>query len=211
MQVLKQSWSAFSPEIAEVYLDGYGHPSERSKLLMVSVLTEMFGTRPFRLADFGCGNGHLFTFFKSRGLACDYFGYDFSTSLRDAANTRFNNVDGARFVEADIEDPDLVAEPCDIVLYSHVLEILQSPQRSLIAARGIAPVVMVRFFEPPAGEFDVTELRWLEVGGPEKVPYLRRTISKEYYNLILNQIGCKSVEVHQVDGDKDQVHVLRFA
>jgi SAM-dependent methyltransferase len=210
MQVLKQSWSAFTPEIAKDYLDGYGHPSERSKQLVASLLKELFGGRRFRIADFGCGNGHLSAFFRSQGLACEYFGYDFSNSLLDAGRLRFAGDAETHFAEADIEDPGLVVEPCDIVVYSHVLETLQSPQRSLLAARKTAPLIMSRFFEPPIGEFDITELRWMDVGRAEKVPYLRRTMSRQYYNMILDQVGCKSVDVHQVDGDIDQVHVLKF-
>jgi hypothetical protein len=88
---------------------------------------------------------------------------------------------------------------------------LASPERSLVAARSLAPLVMIRFFEPPVAEYDVIELLQMSVGSQAStVPYLRRTMSKDYYNLILNKIGCRSVEVHQVDGDKDQVHLLRF-
>jgi hypothetical protein len=85
-----------------------------------------------------------------------------------------------------------------------------SPERSLVAARRTAPIVMIRFFEPPVGEYDVTEVLQLDIGGASTVPYLRRTMSKDYYNLLLNKVGCWSVEVHQVEGDKDQVHLLRF-
>jgi SAM-dependent methyltransferase len=210
MSVLKTTWSAFSPEIAKVYLDGYGHPSGRSKILMASVLKEVFGERKFRLADFGCGNGHLYDFFKQSGLACEYFGYDFSTTLIEAARIRYPDDPHVHFMEADIEDPELTITPCDVTMYSHVLETLQSPQRSLAAARKTSPLVMIRFFEPPAGRFDIAEIRQLDTGGPATGPYLRRTMSESYYNLLLHEVGCGSVDVHQVDGDKDQVHVLHF-
>jgi SAM-dependent methyltransferase len=210
MSFLKKSWSSFTPEIAKVYLDGYGHPSERSKILMVSVLKEQFGSREFRLADFGCGNGHLYDFFKQSGLACEYYGYDFSAALLDAARDRYADDPRGHFLEADIENPELSITRCDVTLYSHVLEMLQSPQRSLVAARKTSPLVMIRFFEPPEGEFDVTELLQMDVGGSATVPYLRRTMSRAYYNLLLHEIGCQAVDVHQVDGDKDQIHVLRF-
>lgn len=210
MSILKKSWSSFEPEIAKIYLDGYGSPSERSKVLLVSVLRELFSERQFRLADFGCGNGHLCGFFRQAGLACDYYGYDFSTSLLDAARERHAEDSRAHFFEADIEDPDLSISPCDVTLYSHVLEMLQSPQRSLMAARKTSPLVMIRFFEPPEAEFDVTELRQMNVGESETVPYLRRTMSSGYYNLLLNEVGCRSVDIHQVDGDKDQIHLLQF-
>lgn len=210
MSILKNSWSAFSRSIAEVYLNGYGHPSGHSKRLVASLLKERFGKKPFTLADFGCGNGHLCAFFQEAGLACDYFGYDFSTSLLNAARERFAGNPQAHFIEADIEDSETSIQPCDVVLYSHVFETLQSPQRSLLAARRVAPLVMIRFFEPPVSEHDVVELRQMDVGGDAMVPYLRRKISAGYYNLILHGAGCRAVDVHQVNGDKDQVHVLHF-
>jgi SAM-dependent methyltransferase len=210
MNLLKTSWSSFKPEIAKVYLDGYGHPSERSKILMASVLKEQFGSREFRLADFGCGNGHLCDFLRQSGLACEYYGYDFSTTLLVAARERYAGDTRTHFIEADIEDPELSVAPCDVTLYSHVIEMLQSPQRSLMAARKTSPLVMIRFFEPPAGRFDTAEIRQLDNGGAGAAPYIRRTISEAYYNLLLHETGCVSVDVHQVDGDKDQIHLLRF-
>jgi SAM-dependent methyltransferase len=208
--LLKRSWSSFVPEIAKVYLDGYGHPSERSKQLVASLLKDRFGEKEFSLADFGCGNGHLCNFFRQSGLSCNYFGYDFSTSLLDAARERFAGDGKAHFLEADIEDPELSIVPCDVTLFSHVLEMLQSPQKSLLAARNTSPLVMIRFFEPPTGRYDITELLQLKTGGPATGPYLRRTMSEGYYNLLLHEVGCTSVDIHQVDGDKDQVHLLSF-
>jgi ubiquinone/menaquinone biosynthesis C-methylase UbiE len=208
--VLKTTWSTFTPEVAKIYLDGHGSPSARSKELMASVLKELFGPREFRLADFGCGNGHLFGFFRSRGLDCEYLGCDFSTTLISAGCERYPGEAKVRFLEVDIEDPELTIEKCDIVLYSHVLEMLQSPQKSLLAARRTAPMAMIRFFEPPIGDYDIAAVHQLDTGGPTTGPYLRRTISKAYYNLLLQEAGCRAVDVHQVEGDKDQVHVLHF-
>jgi SAM-dependent methyltransferase len=210
VSLLKRSWSSFVPEIAKVYLDGFGHPSERSKQLVTSLLKDRFGDSEFRLADFGCGNGHLCGFFRQSGLSCNYYGYDFSTSLLDAARERFEGDAKAHFLEADIEDPELSVAPCDVTLFSHVLEMLQSPQKSLVAARRTSPLVMIRFFEPPMGRYDITELLQLNTGGSTTGPYLRRTISEGYYNLLLHEVGCSSVDIHQVEGDKDQVHLLRF-
>ena len=130
--------------------------------------------------------------------------------LLQAGRERFEGSQETQFFEADIEDPELQIAPCDIVLFSHVLEIVQSPQKTLLAAKRNAPLVMIRFFEPPVGEFDVTQLLQMNIGIESTVPYLRRTMSAAYYNLILHEVGCQSVEMHQVEGDKDQVHLLRF-
>ena len=212
MSVLKDSWSAFDRKIAEVYLDGYGHPSPRSKELMASLLKELYAARRFTLADFGCGNGPLFGFFKSKDLNLSYIGYDFSTVLIEAANARYPGDSNVTFVEADIQDPEMKGESCDIALFSHVLETLPSPEKALLAAKRLAPIVMVRFFEPPDHNHDLTELRMMVVGeGSQPVPYLRRSMSRGYYNYVLGATGCRRVDVHQVNGDIDQVHLLHYA
>lgn len=210
MSVLRNSWSAFSTDVAKVYLDGFGSPSERGKLLTAIVLEDLFGRKPFRLADFGCGNAHLSAFFAKQGLSLRYDGYDFSSSLLDAARDRFSSDRSVRIIDADIESSEFSGEPCDVVLFSHVLETLQSPQKALMAAKRLAPLIVIRFYEPPIGDFDIAEIKQLDVGGSETFPYLRQTMSRGYYDFLLNSIGSTSVEVHQVDGDRDQVHVVRL-
>ncbi len=179
---------------------------------MASLFKERFGTQTFRLADFGCGNGHLYGYFREYGLQCDCTGYDFSTVLIEAAQAKYPGDPNVRFVEADIQDPSMPGETVDVALFSHVIEMLESPEKSLLAAKRLAPFVMIRFFEPPDHDHDMTVIRMLEVGeGKAPVPYLRRSMSRGYYGYLLNAIGCRSVDIYQVEGDKDQVHMLRFA
>lgn len=211
MSVTKESWSSFEPDVAKVYLNGYGHPSDRSKHLVASVLKELFGKREFRIADFGCGNGHLYGFFRDCGLNLHYTGFDFSTSLLQAARELFPDDERAIFLDRDIQDPEADLGQADIVLYSHVLETLESPGASLAAARRMAPRIMVRFFDPPTERLDSSEIRRLSTGNNNtNVPYLRRSFSTGYYLLLLDGVRCKSVDVHQVEGDRDQVHLLNF-
>jgi ubiquinone/menaquinone biosynthesis C-methylase UbiE len=209
--IAQESWSAFDPQIAKIYLDGYGSPSGRSKILMASVLKELYSTRNFHLADFGCGNGHLYGFFRDQGLDLRYTGYDFSTALLQAAEERYPGDPNVSFQASNIQDPQMDGPPADIALFSHVLEMLESPGAALAAARRLAPRIMIRFFEPPVERHDLVELRHMEVGPNEpKVPYLRRCFADDFYDLLLTRAGCRSVDVHQVDGDKDQIHILNF-
>ena len=178
---------------------------------MASVLAELFGTAQFHVADFGCGNGHLYGFFAGRGLNLRYTGYDFSTSLLEAAHERYPGDDRVAFKEADIQNPGMEGAPADIVLFSHVLEMLECPGGALAAARRLAPCIMIRFFEPPAPRHDLVALRHMEVGSNQpQVPYLRRSFDIDFYDLLLIKAGCRSVDIHQVDGDKDQIHILNF-
>jgi SAM-dependent methyltransferase len=210
VSALKDSWSAFDRKIADIYLDGYGYPSVRSKELMASLLKDLYGQRSFRLADLGCGNGHLYGYFRSQELNCCYTGYDFSHVLLQSASAKYPGDESVRFIEADLQDLEMPAEPTDIALFSHVLEMLPSPEVALLIAKRIAPLVMVRFFEPPEHPHDLTELRMMAVGRETPVPYLRRSMSLGYYNYLLSAVGCTNVDVHQVNGDKDQVHLLTF-
>lgn len=211
MSVSQESWSAFEPDIAKIYLDGFGHPSDRSKQLMASILLEIYGDKEFHLADFGCGNGHLYGFFRSSGLNLRYTGLDFSTSLMQAARERYPNDDRVVFRECDIQDATADLGSADIVLYSHVVEMLESPGASLAAAKRMAPKIMIRFFDPPAERHDRVEIRKLDVGaGEPTMPYLRRSISMAYYELMLRDISCRSVDIHKVGGDLDEVHLIDF-
>jgi hypothetical protein len=96
-----------------------------------------------------------------------------------------------------------------VALYSHVLEMLGSPQLSLQRAAKLARTVVVRFFEPPDGEVDIVEIREMDVGD-RLVPYIRRTMSRDYYRLILARAGCEAIEIYRCESAVDQVHVLRF-
>ncbi len=212
MSIVKASWSSFDDNIAKIYLNGWGHPSERSKHLMASVLLELYGDRPFHLADFGGGNGHLYGFFRERGLNLRYTGFDFSPILLQAGRERFSGDDAAQFRECDIQEPDENLGVADIVLYSHVLEMLESPGASLALARKMAPRIMIRFFEPPAERHDLVQIRMLDVGrGEATMPYLRRSMSMDFYQLMLSKLGGSSVDIHRVGDDKDEVHVIGFS
>jgi len=207
MSKLSDSWNAFSPEIASQYLKTYGHPSVSSKALLLDVVRQLTKQikRP-RVIDLGCGNGQLGEYFVQKDFDCNYTGVDFSDVLLEAG---FHALPHAHFVKDDVGTLASVTGSFDIALYSHVIEILASPEESLAAAKRISDKVVIRFFEPPDFEIDSVELKWMEVGSEKPVPYLRRKMSRDYYRLILSRLGCKSVDVYR-DTTKDQVHVLHF-
>ena len=87
---------------------------------------------------------------------------------------------------------------------------LQSPEASLLRAKELAKKIIIRFFEPPVFDVDTVELKMMETAEGLKVPYLRRKMSKYYYKIILDKIGCKSVDVHRPKHSKDEIHVLNY-
>jgi SAM-dependent methyltransferase len=215
MNVLERSWSSFSRGIAVRYLKTYGHPSETSKRLLVDVLEGLargplgVGARTVSILDLGCGNAQLYEYFKERGLRCNYTGVDFSEPLLDVARANHAGDAAASFVADDVVELGNVTGRFDVALYSHVLEMISSPEGSLRRASELAPTVVIRFFEPPEFEVDTVELREMEVGETETVPYIRWQLSRDHYRLMLARTGCRQVDVYR-DITKDQVHVLHY-
>jgi SAM-dependent methyltransferase len=212
MSVLERSWSSFSRGLAARYLKSHGHPSSSSKQLLVEVLESLSGrvrTGPLSILDLGCGNAQLYEYFKDQGLRCRYTGVDFSTPLLEIARANHAGDENATFVTDDVIELRHVAGRFDVALYSHVLEMLSSPEGSLRRARELAPTIVIRFFEPPELEVDTVELREMEVDDAATAPYLRWQLSRDHYRLMLANTGCRRVEVYR-DVTKDQVHVLRY-
>lgn len=203
---LKSSWNAFPKSIAQRYLKSFGHPSQDSQLVLYEVL-EKLGPKPMRLVDLGCGNGNLGEYLTEKGLAFTYTGVDFSDILLDAAREAFPS---GNFVCDDVNTLANLHESFDVACYSHVIEMLPSPESSLRAASRIAKKIVIRFFEPPAEREDWVELLDMDIGSTHKVPYLRRRMSLDYYRLILSKIDCKQVDIYR-STSKDQIHVLHFS
>lgn len=210
MDILQESWGGMTRRRAEEYLKTHGAPSEGSKRLLLEVIREHTRKDPVSLVDLGCGNAQLYEYFRDQDLDCEYVGVDVSEPLLEVAHANHDGDPRARFVHADVNTLEGVEGRYDIALYSHVLEILPSPEDSLHAAKRVADLIAIRFFEPPERETDLVELREMEVGDERMVPYLRRSMSRDYYRLILSKLGCERVDVYQDETAKDQVHVLHF-
>jgi SAM-dependent methyltransferase len=207
---LEGSWGAMTPRRAKEYLRSYGAPSEGSKRLLVEVLSRLARRDDLSIVDLGCGNGQLLETLRGSGARWSYTGVDFSEPLLDAARELFADDPAASFVHADVNTLEGLDGHWDVALYSHVLEILGSPERSLLRAAELADKVAIRFFEPPEFDADLVELREMEIGDGTTAPYLRRMMSRDYYRMILAKAGCRRVDVYRDETSKDQVHLLHF-
>lgn len=206
MSALQNSWGAFSQKTAKAYLKTFGAPSLESKRILFEVLRDLGEGKQLSIADLGCGNANLAEYLKEMGLNFSYTGVDFSDVLLNAAREAYP---AGAFVCDDVNTLQNVRRKFDVAVYSHVIEMLSSPEQSLRAAQHFAKKIVIRFFEPPEADADWVELLEMNVGDETKVPYLRRRMSKDYYCLILAKMGCKAVDIYR-DGYKDQVHVLHF-
>lgn len=203
MTSLERSWGAFTRERARDYLQEPGAASPESRAIVADVLRGLARGGEVSVLDLGCGNGAMFRYLVEQRVPVRYTGVDFSEPLLAAAREASAE---ATFVRDDVERLDSVTGRFDVVLYSHVLEMLGSPQASLERSAQLASTIVVRFFEPPDGEVDTVELLEMDSGdGP--VPYLRRTMSRDYYRLLLARIGCENVDVYRCEFARDQVHV----
>jgi 2-polyprenyl-3-methyl-5-hydroxy-6-metoxy-1,4-benzoquinol methylase len=202
---LEETWGAFSEDVARRYLKTFGNPSQESKLLVHEIL-EGLGSKPLSLLDLGCGNANLAEYLSEKGLSFQYTGVDFSEVLLQAAKNAFPK---GVFICDDVNRLCLVSGQFDVGIYSHVVEMLPSPESSLLAARKLCKKIIVRFFEPPSQCADWVDLSEMDVGSGKKMPYLRRKMSQSYYEMILEKMGCTQVDVYRTSY-KDQVHVLHY-
>lgn len=205
MDLLKKSWNNFNQSTASAYLVNYGHPSERSKRMIYSILVKKFKSKKIKLLDVGCGNGNLLSGLDSDNI--DYTGVDFSKPLINSGRKTYPNT---RFIVDDVNKLDKVKGYFDIIIYRHVLELLASPESSLKAVSRRAKLVLINFYEPPVFDDDIVELKTMDLGDGKKVPFIRRKISNDYYRMLLYKIGCKKVEVYKDFSSKDQIHLLYF-
>lgn len=204
---LKNSWGSFSPDFARGYLRDIGNPARSSLVLLTDCLSERFGSESFRLIDMGCGNAQVLDHFNTTSLKMEYTGVDFSESLVEAAKT--NHSDTAFFID-DLNSLERVNGSYDVALYSHVIELLSDPEKSLKRASELAKHVAIRFYEPPEFETDSVELRYMTVGENQEVPFLRRKMGKDFYRLILSKVGATNVDVYSDKHSSDKVHVISF-
>ena len=207
MGSLKQSWESFGDREAREYLRGNHRRENDGRVVLMKVLRQLVASSRPRILDIGCGNGNLYPVIRKMFPTCSYTGTDASGTLLRVARAEFP---GANFVETDCETldaRDFEGRLFDVAVYSHVIEMLESPERALSAARALAPSVVIEFFEPPADQPDMVELRTMDHGmGP--VPYLRRRISLSVYEAWLASAGFTQVDRYFTTG-KYEVHVLR--
>lgn len=198
---LHDSWSAFTAERAELYLTGRGSSADSKRILTELLKKE---PRPLSILDIGCGNAQLYGYFKEHGLVCTYTGVDFSVPLLTAARRTYPEI---TLFANDIHTLGKNVGHYDVALYSHVVEMLESPEESLYHAKQLADKIIIRFFEPPHFEFDRVEMKEMEEG-LGSVPYLRRKMGKKYYEGIVERLGM-TVTVFKSNSE-DEIHVLNY-
>ncbi len=205
---LERAWNSFTGARSREFLRTHGHADQDSLQCVVDLVAQASHGQPLAALDIGCGNGALIERLRAAGIRGRLVGVDFSDPLLEAARAAVVDPE-VTFVRDNVETLETISGPFDVAVFSHVIEMLGSPERALLRARELAPLVIIRFFEPPEFEYDTVELREMETGDGTLVPYLRRMMSRDYYRLVLAKMGCRYVDVYRYFS-KDQVHVLHF-
>ena len=207
MDFLKSSWGSFTRSSAKDFLRTTGAPAHSSMNLMAKILRDRCGiSQTDTLLDVGCGNASVYITLKENKAACTYFGIDFSTALLQAGKELHPEI---WLGEMDVQSLALKDDSMDYVVFSHVLEMLSSPEKALRECKRVCrKKILIRFFEPPVFQFDETELRFMNYGGMGTTPYLRRKMSKDFYDMMLTNCGIRKVEIYRDHFSKDQIHVL---
>lgn len=201
------SWNSFSEREAEGYLKTSGHAATTSKNLLTYYLKKEAKDKKISIIDLGCGNGQLYETWKEAGLNFTYTGVDFSEPLLAVARKNYLE---AIFISDDVNTLERITDKYDVAVYSHVLEVLSSPETSLIRAKEIANKVFIRFFEPPEFKTDSVELKMMNVSSLlPHAPYLRRKMSKDYYRSLWQKAGFEKLETFKDESSKDQIHILQ--
>lgn len=205
MDVIEKCWNSIPEEISRDYLNKYGGSSHTSWQLLVDVIQKVIkGKRNPSLLDVGCGNGNLLYFLREEKVNVQYTGVDYSLPLIEAGRSNYPD---SEFLLDDVQELSKLDKKYTVAAYSHVIEMLSSPEKALKKCADIADTIIIRFFEPPVFEYDEVEIKSMDFGN-DKTYYIRRKISKCYYQYLLQGIGVKSVHVYNDITSKDQVHVL---
>jgi SAM-dependent methyltransferase len=184
-------------------------PSNSSSVqVLADILADAAAGRRLQLLDLGCGNGQFARYLFDYGLTCDYTGVDISEPLLEAGRKAFARNDHVHFIHDDIEVLDNVTGSFDFVIYSHTIEMLASPERSLHAARKFADRILIRFFEPPIYESTTVELSEMHLG-KGAAPHVHWKMGKSFYRLMLAELDAKRVDIYRTP-TRDQVHLLRL-
>jgi SAM-dependent methyltransferase len=210
-----ESWNSFSSSSAKEYLKGEGlGGGSKNSAIIVSDILKSFNLNNSSILELGCGNGQFLELLILNGIDSKFVGVDISTPLLDVAikNSKLKN---SIFIYDDVTNLDATKNlgiKFKVGIYSHVLEMLQSPHESLLNAKMICNIIIIRFFEPPIFKYDKVEMKEMLVDIQNNIykPYLRRKMSKDYYKHILNDIGCSKVHVYNDEYSTDQIHVLYF-
>ena len=188
--------------------DSWSSGNSASLQVLADVLADAADNRRLQLLDLGCGNGQFARYLLDYGVTCDYTGVDISEPLLEAGRRSFARNKNVHFIHDDIEVLDNISGRFDFVIYSHTIEMLASPERSLHAARKFSDRILIRFFEPPIYENTTVELREMHLG-KGAAPHLHWKMGKSFYRLMLAELDAKRVEIYRTP-TRDQVHLLRL-
>lgn len=204
MNPLQASWSAISKVNAAHYLENY---PDYNKKKLARYIKSRFDKVP-RVLELGCGSLATYKVMK-RIVTMNYTGVDFSSPLVRVAKAKFPEVtvindENINYLKT-YEGPKF-----DIVVLSHVMELMESQDLLLQLCTKITSLIGILWYEPPRHPFHVVELK--PSAHPKdtiSAPYLRILTAADYYEHLQKKHKLKIVyEVQNPEVSTDVLHVL---
>ena len=210
------AWNFIDPHAAHDFLNNEIHPNRQSVpqvALAIKKIAKM--QRGISIIELGCGNCSFWRLLKNIldsttevPLDIEYTGIDVSLSFLKAAKLLQTS---EMLVHADIcKLPSGLTS--DIVILSHVMEMVESPELLLEIAKGISNNIIIRWFEPPLFDFTIVELHHMPHGVTSKESdrkYMRWKIGSSDYE---HWLGRSNIELKErlKTPIKDIVDILKL-
>src|SRR5213593_2124773 len=142
-QELSRGVAAYDDSLARWWLARASDPAHRRAYRRIAdFIAFAFPRAPRRIADYGCGPGHLLAALRRRFPRSDLAGYDASGPLIEAARRRLAGVQGSgrvRLVKTLLPGFDLPRARADLVLVAFPNFVPRSPEKDLRAhERGLS-------------------------------------------------------------------------
>ena len=183
--MLKNSWN-ISERFAKDYLHNY--PKTSKQILAKNINT---GFKNPKILDIGCGNAQLYPILKNEIINLTYTGVDFSETLTNEAKKICDN---QNIICENMNTYLLnVKEIFDISILCHILECTESPDFLISKASQCSKFIAILWYDCPSYEYDSVQINDNSVVTDKYTPFIRRKISKDYLNMIINKNKLKLI------------------
>jgi SAM-dependent methyltransferase len=195
---MEHSWD-ISELLAKTYLHNY---SKNSKIVLSKLIYQKIKNP--NILDIGCGNAQIYPILKNKIINLTYTGVDFSKTLTDEAKKICIN---ETIICEDINNYLLnIKKRFDISILCHMLECSESPDFLVSKAVNCSKYIAILWYDYPNYEYDSAYINDNSIVTNKHSPFIRRKISKDYLNMIINKNKLKLVYKFN-NTDKDVLEI----
>lgn len=200
-EISQKSWIDISNDKAQIYLHYYPKNTKNH----LSDFISKVNSSP-TVVDLGCGNAQIYPILKEKNPNLQYIGVDITENLLDVAKNVISIDD--KLVKQDIfEYLSNLNEKFDFLILSHMIECVESPDFIMSKASDKFEYIAVLWYDYPRYDFDSAFLAKNPHSEEDFKPFIRRKISKDYWNFILKKNNLKCVYSQNfTEGDAIEIY-----